>query len=1106
MWGLSVVERLLDRLTAFDSATTGAAQLLFKAYLRVIGVEGLRDALAIGGKDEEAVIKQFELIRQFQSIEGITLLDAEDAFHTYAYNFNGIAEILQQFERQISGALDMPIVRLFGMSPAGLNATGESDIRNYYDGITQQKEIQLRPGVQTLLNIISHSEFGRPLGEDFTFSFNPLWQMSEKEKAELFRDDMNAFAVAHDTGILQDWQILAELQRLAAKSGRGTTITEKDIDAAKKKDIPPSFEEKGAMWGEIINRADKLITGGGVANVTQGGEKQASTEPGWYWKPQGETVKTQEAASAEVQIEVKQEILSKIDDFARKQEDSLDYRPDQKRAPEGVSEGGQFIKESEGENASGAAFNRKEGTISGAEIITSQDYIDDDIVDEKIQNNDFDVTISPEFEYGGKKLVAIIDGHHSLAAAIKAGKDPVFHEADKTEHDAIGLLEQGNVEDFLEAIHMGSDYKNAVTNRGAFDSNAGVSKDDKPNRPSVSHPQLQEVIDRMNDFLSGNTEDYRPDQKRIEKGKSEGGQFAEEGEGGQSSSGESEKTIANKSKGNAITKSRIEKLSRSDTERLTRAYDINRMSNDRPDFEEIADNQGFSPSARTAIKPLFNKFVEADLDPHDARHIMNGEYGYNEETVKFYIEHLGERNRGITGENLAKEMQVGDVDGLRTILRGLSAKYPKLLNYSDTHDLDKLTIDNFAKWQSKESILKEIDNFLNNNTHEKFVEGGDSKHDIITMVEDFLKGLGNTKDQSEELVLDKIRAFMGELDASLDYRPDQTRHPKGVPEGGEYANEGRGYAAGSEFAKKYGKSSSRGGGHSKTPSPAHTPSPQPAPSPSPAPAQQTGKQPTTPAPTATPAPAQQGGTPPVASAGQNVTQESKTVEEAQQRAAAMGTFADYKGFDIKMANIANDVLEKTQQEFPKIPLPAVGSKTSASVDKLIRRSLFDFDTEYDIKRVEKTLMNERAVAFLSRRIAKATGEVKYLGIFCSRDMAKNSKKYQAAKERDALSGWDSGSSDNHYMSHEMGHYLDRHVGLQNTQEMHDLYNNVVKGDANGEKLAGYAASKKFSEERGIREMIAEGWAEYQNSTSPRPVAKQIGEAMIRAYQQKYGKG
>ena len=55
--GMSVVERIWDRLTAFDSATVGAAQLVYKAHLRTYSVEKLRELIALGGPAFEALLK-----------------------------------------------------------------------------------------------------------------------------------------------------------------------------------------------------------------------------------------------------------------------------------------------------------------------------------------------------------------------------------------------------------------------------------------------------------------------------------------------------------------------------------------------------------------------------------------------------------------------------------------------------------------------------------------------------------------------------------------------------------------------------------------------------------------------------------------------------------------------------------------------------------------------------------------------------------------------------------------------------------------------------------------------------------------------------------------
>jgi uncharacterized protein len=98
------------------------------------------------------------MMRRFQSIEGITLLDAEDEFDGHAHvPFSGISEALLQFGQQLAGALQIPLVRLFGQSPAGLNSTGESDLRNYYDGIHQQQESHLHYPVVRAVRMTAQS-------------------------------------------------------------------------------------------------------------------------------------------------------------------------------------------------------------------------------------------------------------------------------------------------------------------------------------------------------------------------------------------------------------------------------------------------------------------------------------------------------------------------------------------------------------------------------------------------------------------------------------------------------------------------------------------------------------------------------------------------------------------------------------------------------------------------------------------------------------------------------------------------------------------------------------------------------------------------------------
>jgi phage-related protein (TIGR01555 family) len=240
-WGLSIVERLYDRLVAFDSSTQGAAQLVFKAHLRTYKVANLRKVIAAGGVALDALTKQMDMIRKYQSNEGLTLMDGEDEFEAHSYSFAGLSDLLLQFGQQLSGALDIPLVRLFGQSPSGMNSTGESDLRNYYDSIAAQQERRLRLPFTTLLNVLYRSEFGSEPPSGFNFRFNPLWQLSEKERAETAQVIATAVSGVFTDGIITRVAALKELRQSADVTGIFSNISDEDIEDAEG-DMPPGTE------------------------------------------------------------------------------------------------------------------------------------------------------------------------------------------------------------------------------------------------------------------------------------------------------------------------------------------------------------------------------------------------------------------------------------------------------------------------------------------------------------------------------------------------------------------------------------------------------------------------------------------------------------------------------------------------------------------------------------------------------------------------------------------------------------------------------------------------------------------------------------------------
>jgi uncharacterized protein len=243
LWGVSVLERLYDRMIGFDSASTGIAQLVYKSYLRTLKIKDLRQVVAAGGKAMEGLQAYMEIMRRYQGIEGITAIDSEDDFEVQQTSaFSGVAGAIDKLGEQVSGALQVPLVRLFGQAPGGLNSDGESHLRNYYDSINQQQQKLMHVGVTNVYRALAQSK-GIKLPDDFAITFASLWQLKEEEKAGIADKVGTAVDRAFDKGLIGRRTALQELRQSSRITGIFSNITRETIESADDEVLPPDAEQ-----------------------------------------------------------------------------------------------------------------------------------------------------------------------------------------------------------------------------------------------------------------------------------------------------------------------------------------------------------------------------------------------------------------------------------------------------------------------------------------------------------------------------------------------------------------------------------------------------------------------------------------------------------------------------------------------------------------------------------------------------------------------------------------------------------------------------------------------------------------------------------------------
>lgn len=197
-WGDSVLLAVLDAIKNADSTAANIASLVFEAKIDVIRIPNFMAQIGQPGY-EETLLKRYSLANTAKGINGTLLLDKEEEYETKTASFATLPDVLAQFLQITAGAADIPVTRLLGQSPAGLNSTGEADLRNYYDRISAMQEIEMTPAMFRLDEALIRSATGGR-DEGIYYTWSPLWQMSDKEKAEIFKTKADAARVLAGNG------------------------------------------------------------------------------------------------------------------------------------------------------------------------------------------------------------------------------------------------------------------------------------------------------------------------------------------------------------------------------------------------------------------------------------------------------------------------------------------------------------------------------------------------------------------------------------------------------------------------------------------------------------------------------------------------------------------------------------------------------------------------------------------------------------------------------------------------------------------------------------------------------------------------------------------
>jgi phage-related protein (TIGR01555 family) len=189
-WGISELQFVYEQLRDFDTSIGGVSSLMYELVIGKYKLDGLAAMLSEPG-GEEKVHLRMSIMDMSKSILRGVLLDTTEDYTRDSLNLGGVSDVLDRMAMCLSMASGIPQTKLFGRSPAGMNATGESDLNIYYDLVDAGRQTKLAPILRQLGTLLAAEQ---KIAQPFEIEFPPLKQMTEKELADIEKTKADAFA------------------------------------------------------------------------------------------------------------------------------------------------------------------------------------------------------------------------------------------------------------------------------------------------------------------------------------------------------------------------------------------------------------------------------------------------------------------------------------------------------------------------------------------------------------------------------------------------------------------------------------------------------------------------------------------------------------------------------------------------------------------------------------------------------------------------------------------------------------------------------------------------------------------------------------------------
>jgi phage-related protein (TIGR01555 family) len=223
-WGDCQLLRIYKAVENSDHAQSWFIELVRKAKLLRIGIPDLLDMMS-STEGKQQLNERVALIAQGESTLNATVYrsgtgpgDPGEKIDDYQVNWSGIPAFMDAVDQRLSAVSGIPFTKLMGRSPGGMNATGDSDMSNWWDTVGDGQENETRPCLEQLDPFLIRSA-GASNPDKVWWVWAPLRKPTEQEEAATFKLLMEAIEKLIASGLVPDEAMARAVQNLIEERG-----------------------------------------------------------------------------------------------------------------------------------------------------------------------------------------------------------------------------------------------------------------------------------------------------------------------------------------------------------------------------------------------------------------------------------------------------------------------------------------------------------------------------------------------------------------------------------------------------------------------------------------------------------------------------------------------------------------------------------------------------------------------------------------------------------------------------------------------------------------------------------------------------------------------